>query len=77
MAPRHACFVGLLLAAVLLSPASAAITGRQQPDTLGETAVTDPALSRALEDARAAAGKPRLFHKNLVKDRPLVQPAKW
>ncbi len=80
MRPVRVCLVGLLVVAVLLSyagPTSAAMTGRQEPDSVGDTAVTDPQLTKALEDAKAAAGKPRLFHENLVKDRPLVQPEKW
>lgn len=39
--------------------------------------MTDPKLAAALQDAKAAAGKPRLFHENLVQERPLVQPDKW
>lgn len=67
------CLVGLL--AVPL--ASAAVAGRQNPDAVGEVVVTDPQLARVLEDTHAAAGKPRLFHENLVDSRPLVQPDKW
>lgn len=71
------CLLGLIAAAVLFSCASAATTGRQDPDTGAEVAVTDPDLARVLEEAKAAAGKPRLFHENLVQERPLVQPDKW
>lgn len=71
------CCLGLVVAALLLCPASSAITGRQDPENIGAIAVTDPKLARALEEAKAAAGKPRLFHENLVQERPLVQPEKW
>lgn len=74
MTPRRVCLVALLGAALLFCAASA---GRQDPDAVGEADVTDPQLSKALADAKAAAGKPRLFHENLVKERPLVQPEKW
>lgn len=69
--------VGLLAAAACISESTAATTGRQTPDALGDVDVTDPELSQALEATKAAAGKPRLFHENLVDGRPLVQPDKW
>ena len=71
------CLLGLLAAATFTVPALAASTGRQIPDAVGEVVVTDPQLSRALEDAKTAAGKPRLFHENLVDSRPFVQPDQW
>lgn len=77
-APRW--FLGLFVAAVLLTSAfrtEAASTGRQTPDAAGAVDVTDPKLARVLEEATAAAGKPRLFHEHLVHERPLVQPEKW
>jgi hypothetical protein len=69
--------LGLFVAALLLSSAEAASTGRQTPDAAGAVDVTDPKLARVLEEATAAAGKPRLFHEHLVHERPLVQPDKW
>jgi hypothetical protein len=73
MGARHVCW-GLFL---LICSASAASTGRQEPETVGEVSVTDPKIAQALQEAKAAAGKPRLFHENLVQERPLVQPEKW
>lgn len=78
----HGCGAGvcllLLTASLCAQQASAATHGRQEPgSTTGEVAVTDPKLAAALQDAKAAAGKPRLFHENLVQERPLVQPDKW
>lgn len=71
----------LLLSAALF--ASTARAARQEPDAAaaqqqqrlnGGVRVTDPHMLKALSDAEAAAGQPRLFHENLVKSRPLVRP---
>jgi hypothetical protein len=72
------CLLLLLAASLCAQQASAAANGRQEPgSTTGEVDVTDPKLAQALQGAKAAAGKPRLFHGNLVQERPLVQPDKW
>lgn len=77
MAYAAACCLGVLLAAGFASQASAATHARQEPDQIGQVAVTDPQLAVVLKQTKAAAGKPRLFHENLVKSRPLVQPDRW
>lgn len=77
--PGRAAVAGLLL---LLLSAPAARAARQEPGAdeqrqaalSGGVRVTDPAMAAALAEATAAAGKPRLFHENLVKARPLVRP---
>lgn len=79
--PGRATAACLLLSALFV--ASTARAARQEPDAAeaqrqqqlnGGVRVTDPQMVQALSDAEAAAGKPRLFHENLVKSRPLVRP---
>jgi predicted outer membrane lipoprotein len=76
-----AWLLGLLVAAAVLLlsavQAEAAHTKHQTPNAAGAVEVTDPKLARVLEEATAAAGKPRLFHEHLVHDRQLVQPDNW
>jgi Na+-transporting NADH:ubiquinone oxidoreductase subunit NqrC len=72
------CCIALSLLLCSCTAALAAMQQQQQQDQqqqqqlLGAVQVTDPQLAAALADAQAAAGKPRLFHENLVTARPLV-----